>query len=136
MICLIYLLDLFPYLNYSNVKVDLDLPNYATKTDLKNAKGVDISKFAEKVDLASLKSEVDKLDIDKLEIVPTGLNSLKSKIDRLNFDKLVPVPVDLSKLIDVVKNDALKKTKYDELVKNVNAIHTTDTSNLVKKQQL
>ena len=56
----------------------LDLSNYATKTDLKNATGVDISKFAKKVDLASLKSEVDELDIDKLEKVPTGLNSLKS----------------------------------------------------------
>ena len=48
------------------VKVELDLSNYATKADLKNAKDVDTSKFAKKVDLASLKSNVDKLDIDKL----------------------------------------------------------------------
>ena len=54
-----------------------------------------------KVDLASLKSEVDKLGIDKLEKVPTGLNSLKSKVDKLDVDKLVPVPVDLSKLSDL-----------------------------------
>ena len=54
------------------VKVELDLSNYATKVDLKNATGVDTSKFAKKVDLASLKSEVDKW-----EKVPTCLNSLK-----------------------------------------------------------
>ena len=68
----------------SNVKVELDLSNYVTKSDLKNATGVDTSKFTEKVDLASLKSEVDKLDIDKLEIVPNGLNSSKSKVDKLD----------------------------------------------------
>ena len=48
------------------VKVELDLSNYATETDLKNATGVDTSKFAKKVDLANLKSDVDKLDIDKV----------------------------------------------------------------------
>ena len=84
------------------VKVELYLSNYATKTDLKSATGVDTSDFAKKVDLASLKSEVDKLDIDKLEKVPTGLNSLKSKVDKSDV-KLVPFPVDLSKLKDVVK---------------------------------
>ena len=51
----------------SNVKVELDLSNYATKADLKNATGVDTSKFAKKIDLASLKSNVDKLDIDSYE---------------------------------------------------------------------
>ena len=56
------------------MKVDLDLSSYATKGDLKNATGVDTSKFAKKVDFASWKL-VDKLDIDKLEKVPTGLNS-------------------------------------------------------------
>ena len=64
-----------------NVKVELDLPDYATKR-LKNAAGVDTSKFAKKVDLASLKSKIDKLDIGKLEFSP----------------------VDLSKPSDVVKN--------------------------------
>ena len=54
--------------------------------------------------------------------MPTGLNSLKSKIDKINIDKLVSVPVDLSKLSDVVKNDVVKKTEYDELVKKINAI--------------
>ena len=109
------------------------MSNYAIKADLKIAAGVDISDFAKKTDLANLKSDVDKLDIDKLEQVPIGLNSLKSKVDKLVVDKLVPVPADLSKLSDVVKNDAVKMTEYDELVKKVNAIQTTDTSNLVKK---
>ena len=90
------------------VKVELDLSNYTTKADLKNATGVDKSDFAKKTDLANIKSEVDKLDIDKLEKVPTGLNSLKGKVDKLDVDKLVPVPVDLSKLSDVVKNDVVK----------------------------
>ena len=53
-----------------NVKVELDLSNYVTKADLKNATGVDASKFAKKVDLASLKSKIDKFDIAKLEITP------------------------------------------------------------------
>ena len=48
-------------------EVVLDLSNYATKSDLKNATGVDISQFAEKGDLANLKLEADKLGIDKLE---------------------------------------------------------------------
>ena len=58
-----------------NVKVELYLSNYTTKADLKNVTDVDTSKLAKKVDLASLKSEVDKLDMDKFEKVPTGLNS-------------------------------------------------------------
>ena len=90
------------------VKVELDLPNYATNADLKNATGVDASKFAKKVDFAGLKSEVDKLDINKLEKVRTALNSLKSKVDKLDVDKLVHVPVVLSKLSDVVKNNVKK----------------------------
>ena len=67
-----------------NINVKVDLSNYATKTDLKND---DTSSFALKTNLASLKTEVDKLDIDKL----------------------VPVSVDLSKLSDVIKNDVVKK---------------------------
>ena len=70
-----------------DINVKVDLSNYATKTDLKNVSHVDVSSFALKSNLASLKTEVDKLDIDKL----------------------VPVPVDLSKLSDVVKNGCYKK---------------------------
>ena len=85
-----------------NVKVDLS--NYATKTDLKNVTHVDTSSFALKTNLANLKTEVDKLDIDKL----------------------APVPVDLSKLSDVVKNDVVKKTVYDKLVAKGSNIDTSD----------
>ena len=87
-----------------NINVKVDLSNYATKADLKNVTLVDASSFALKTNLASLKTEVDKLDIDKL----------------------APVPVDLSKLSDVVKNDVVKKTVYDKLVAKVNNIDTSD----------
>ena len=70
-----------------NIKVKIDLSNYATKIDIKNISNVDISSFALKTNLANLKTEVDKLDIDKL----------------------APVSADLSKLSDVVKNDVVKK---------------------------
>ena len=91
-----------------DINVKLGLSNYATKADIKNIWHVDTSSFALKTNLASLKTEVDKLDIDKL----------------------VPVPVDLSKLSDVVKNDVVKKTVYDKLVAKVNSI---DTSRFVLK---
>ena len=60
-----------------NVNNELDLSNYATKAEIKNATGVDTSKFAKKVDLASLKSNVDKLGIDKLKSAPINLNNFK-----------------------------------------------------------
>ena len=100
------------------LKVELDLFSYATKTYLKNVTGVDSSSFAKKTDLANLKSDADKLDIDKLKNIPTNLSNLKSKADKLNVDKLVIVPVDLSKLIDVVKND-VKKDVYNAKIKNI-----------------
>ena len=67
----------FPEQKFSGgrVKVELDLSNYTTKADLKNAAGVDTSKFAKKDDLASLKSEIDKLDIGKLENTPVDLKN-------------------------------------------------------------
>ena len=61
------------------VNVELDLSNYATKTDLKNATGIDTSSFAKNLDLANLKSNVGKLDIDKLKNIPTNLKNLKSR---------------------------------------------------------
>ena len=85
-----------------DINVKVDLSNYATKADIKNISHVDTSSFALKTNLASLKTEVDKLHIDKL----------------------VPVPVDLSKLSDVVKNYVIKKTEYDKLVTKVNNIDT------------
>ena len=79
---------------------DINLFDYATKDDLKNATGIDTSKVAAKSALVSLKAEVDQLDIEKL----------------------IPVPADLSKLSDVVKNDVVKKTVYDKLGAKVNNI--------------
>ena len=84
-----------------NINVKVDLSNYATKTDFKNVTHVDTSSFALKTNLASLKTEVDKLDIDKL----------------------APVPVDLRILSD---DDVAKKTVYDQLVAKVNNIDTSD----------
>ena len=72
-----------------------------------------------KIDVASLKSNVDKLDIYKLKNVPTNLSSLNSKVDKLNIDKLAPVSVDLSKLSNVVKNDVVKKDIYNAKIKNI-----------------
>ena len=77
-----------------NVNVKVDLSNYATKTDIKNISHVDTSSFAIKTNLANLKTEVDKLD----------------------NEKLVPVPTDLRKLSNVVINHIFKKTVYDKLV--------------------
>ena len=66
-----------------------------------------------KVDLVNLKSDVDKLNIDKLKNVPNNLSNLKSKADKLDVVKLVPVLVDLSKLRDLVKNDVVRKGVYN-----------------------
>ena len=66
------------------MKVELDLPNYAIKADLINRTRVETSEFVKKNDLANLKSDVNKLDIDKLEIVPTIFNRSKRKVDKLN----------------------------------------------------
>ena len=98
-------------------KVELDLSNYATKTDLKNATGTDTSSLKRFIQLV-LKSIVGKLDIDKVKNVPTNLSNMKSKLNKLDVDKLVPVPVDLSKLSDVVKNDVIKKDVYNAKIKN------------------
>ena len=62
------------------VKVELDLSNYVTKADIKKAAVVDIWKFVKKVDLAILKSDVNKLDLDKFKNVPTNLGILQSKL--------------------------------------------------------
>ena len=94
------------------MKSELYLSNYATKSDFTNPYGADTSKFAKKVDLASPKSNVDKLDIDKLKTVPTSSSNLKIKVNKLYIDKLVPFNVDLSKLSDVVKNDVVKKDVF------------------------
>ena len=117
------------------MKVKLDLPNYATKTDSKTAAGVDTSSFAKNTDLANLKSNIDKLDIDKLKKVPTNLSNLKSKVDKLDVDILVPVPIDLSKLSDVIKNDVVEKDVCNAKIKYIeDKIH--DITNLATKTTL
>ena len=93
----------------ANVKVEVDLSNYATKADFKNGAAVDALDFAKESDFANLKSDEDKLDIDKLKNIPCNLINLKRKVETFDVDKLVPVPVDLSKPSDVVKMILLKK---------------------------
>ena len=61
----------------NKIKLGLDLSNYTIKSDLKAATGLDTSEFAEKSNIASLKSDIDKIDIDQLVNVPSCLNSLK-----------------------------------------------------------
>ena len=87
-----------PYKSSSNnIKVELDLTNSATKTDLKNMTHVDVRSFASKTNLAALKTEVDKIDTDKLKTVP----------------------VDLAKLTNAVENDLVKKTDYNVKITNI-----------------
>ena len=93
-----------PYSHEENTKIKIDLSNYATKEDIKYITHLDTSSFTLKTNLSNLKSEVDKLDINKL----------------------VPVPADLSILSYVVKNDVVKKTSYNKLVEKVDNIDTND----------
>ena len=89
-----------PYRSSSNnIKVELDLANYATKTDLKNITHVDVSSFASKTNLAALKTEVDKIDADKLKATPA----------------------DLAKLTNAVEHDVVKKTDYNTKVTSIEA---------------
>ena len=115
-----------------DITVKVDLSNYATKTDIKNITHVDTLNFALKTNLANLKTEIDKLDIDKLKSLPNNLSNLKTKVDKLDIDKLTPVPVDLSKLSNVVKNDVFKKTEYNAKIKS-NEDKILDVSNLATK---
>ena len=118
-----------------DIHVKVDLSNYATKKDINNITHVDTSNFALKMNLANLKTEADKLDIDKLGSLPNNLSRLKTKVDELDIDKLVPVPTDLSKLSDVVNNDVVKKTEYDAKIKNIED-KIPDISNLATKSNL
>ena len=99
--------------------MELDLSNYATKADLKNANRCWYIKILKNDCKSNLKSNVDKLYLDKLKNEPTNLSSLKSKVDKLDVDKLVPVPVHLSKLSDVIKGDDVKKYVYNAKIKNI-----------------
>ena len=122
-----------PYKSSSNnIKVELDLTNYTTKTDLKNITHTDVSSFASKTNLAALKTEVDKIDADKLKTVP----------------------VDLAKLTNAVENDLVKKTDGNAKVTSIESqiagvtkntldnlgdiakLKAVDTSNFVLKTKL
>ena len=123
----------FPsYGSTNNIKVELDLANYATKDDVKNITHVDVSSYATKTNLAALKTEVDKIDTDKLKTVPA----------------------ELAKLSNVVKNDVVKKTDYNTKVTSIETeiagvtqntvdnladitkLKAVDTSNFVLKTKL
>ena len=93
----------------NNVKVELDLTNYATKTDIKNITHVDMSSFANKTNVAALKTEVDKIDTDKLKTAPT----------------------DLAKLTNAIENDVVKKTDYNTKVTSIEAQIAELTKNTV-----
>ena len=69
--------------------------------------------------MTNLKSDVDKLNIDKLKNVATNLSKLKDRVDKLDVDKLVPALVDLNKVSDAVKNDVVKKDVYNAKIKNI-----------------
>ena len=99
-----------PYRSSSNnIKVELDLANYATKTDLNNITHVDVSSFASKTNLAALKTEVDKIDADKLKATPA----------------------DLAKLTNAVEYDVVKKTDYNTKVSSIEAQIAALTKNTV-----
>ena len=116
----------------NNIKVELDLSNYATKDDVKNISHVDVSSYGTKTNLAALKTEVDKIDVDNLKTTPT----------------------DLAKLSNVVKNDVVKKTDYNAKVTSIESqiagvtkntldnlnditkLKAVDTSNFVLKTKL
>ena len=86
-----------PYGSTNNIKVELDLANYATKDNVKNITHVNVSNFASKTNLAALKTEIDKIDTDKLKTTPA----------------------DLAKLSNVVKNDVVKKADYNTKVTSI-----------------
>ena len=108
--------------NFRNkVKVVLGLPNYVTKK-IEHAASVDTSDLAAKKDFIALKAEVDELDINKLNNVPTSLNNLKTKIDDLDVDKLKKIPVNFKNLNDVVHKEVIKNAKFNTLKTKVNKL--------------
>ena len=101
-----------PYKSSSNnIKVELDLTNYATKTDLKNITHTDVSSFASKTNLSALKTELDKIDLDKLKTVPD----------------------DLAQLSNVVKNEVVKKADFSADNYVTKTKFSTDTNSLDDK---
>ena len=93
----------------NNIKVEIDLANYATKDDVKNITHVDVSSFASKTNLAALKTEVDEIDADKLKTTPA----------------------DLAKLTNAIEHDVVKKTDYNTKVTSTEAQIAGITKNTV-----
>ena len=93
----------------NNIKVELNLANYATKDDVKNITHVDVSSFASKTNLAVLKTEVDKTDVDKLKTTPS----------------------DLAKLTNAIEHDLVEKTDYNTKVTSIEAQIVGLTKNTV-----
>ena len=99
-----------PYRSFrNNIKVELDLSNYVTQNDVKNITHVDVSSFASKTNLAALKTEVDKIDTDKLKTTPA----------------------DLAKSTNAIENDVVKKTDYNAKVTSIEAEITGLNKNTV-----
>ena len=128
----------------------LDLSSNATKKRVITSTGTGTSDLAVKENFIPLKSEVDKLKINKLINVPTSLNNLKTKVNNLDVDKLKTVPVNLKRLSDLVDNAVVKNTKFNILKTKVNNLekkfpdgttlihineYSTDKQNVEKKTE-
>ena len=112
------------------------MSNYATKTDIKNISHVDTSSFALKTNLANLKTEVDKLDIEKLAPVPVDLSKLAEEVNNIDTSVFVlktKYETDKTELEKKIYDitDFVKETKLTELE---NKIH--DVSSLATKTAL
>ena len=92
-------------------KLDDNTPSRSEEVCKKGGTGINTLKFSKKIDLANLKSDCNKLDVNKLKTIPSVWNNLKSKVDKLNVDKLETNPVDLKKLSDVFDKDVVKKSE-------------------------
>ena len=113
----------------TNVKVQLDLTNYATKDNVKNITHVDVSSFASKTNLATLKSELDKLDTDKLKTVPADLAKLTNVADNDVIKKTVYYPK-----ITAIESDILKnKQGKDNNLAEINKLKAIDSTQFVTK---
>ena len=122
-----------PYKSSSkDIKVELDLTNYATKTDLNNMTHVDTSSFASKTNLAAFKTEVDKIDIHKLKTVPTDLAQLTNAVE--NY--LVKKTVYNTKVTSIEGQIArLTKNTIDNLA-DITKFKAVDTNSFVLKTKL
>ena len=122
-----------PYDAFSgDIKVKVDLSNYATKADVKNISYVDTSSFALKTNLANLKTAVDKLDIDKLNLLPGDVSKLSNVVTNKVVKKTEYIKL-VAKLNNINTNEFVLKTKYDT-DKSELENKTPDTTSLVKRQ--